>query len=185
MNARPSKEKPDSSLESPTSAASPGPLPSLACRRCETHFQLSRRPPEGKRGRTRRHLCADTPLFPCDWTKDEEVDTFFDKVKEITLKVDLLLHSIAFAPKEALEGVSSTHARSLSHRAQHQRIFARPSRPAKAEPLHDGRCSIVAMTYYGAEKVVSPLQRHGASQRPRSKPAPATLPMTWAKRRSE
>ena len=46
---------------------------------------------------------ADTPLFPCDVSKDEEVDAFFDKVKGLAPKVDMLLHSIAYAPKEALD----------------------------------------------------------------------------------
>src|SRR6188472_789202 len=41
---------------------------------------------------------ADTALFPCDVTKDEEVDAFFDRTAGVTDKVDLLLHSIAFAP---------------------------------------------------------------------------------------
>ena len=46
----------------------------------------------------------DTPLYPCDVTSDEEIDAFFEKVKEYTETVDLVLHSVAFAPKEALEG---------------------------------------------------------------------------------
>src|SRR6185369_17020230 len=47
---------------------------------------------------------ADTPLFPCDVSKDNEVDAFFDKIRDLAPKVDMLLHSIAYAPKEALEG---------------------------------------------------------------------------------
>ena len=47
---------------------------------------------------------ADTPIYPCDVTKDEEIDGFFDKVREHTERVDMVLHSVAFAPKEALEG---------------------------------------------------------------------------------
>src|SRR6476620_10823331 len=51
-----------------------------------------------------------TPLYPCDVSKDEEITGFFEKVRSHTNKVDLLLHSVAFAPKEALEGdfVSTT-----------------------------------------------------------------------------
>src|ERR1700722_4958246 len=46
---------------------------------------------------------SDTLLYPCDVAKDEEIETFFSKVKERTPKLDLLLHAVAFAPKEALE----------------------------------------------------------------------------------
>src|SRR4249919_1546762 len=53
---------------------------------------------------------SDVALFPCDVTKDEEIDAFFAKVRERAPKLDLLLHAVAFAPKEALEGdfVSTT-----------------------------------------------------------------------------
>src|SRR4051794_35143996 len=53
---------------------------------------------------------ADTALFPCDVSKDEEIAGFFENVKGKTQQLDLLLHSVAYAPKEALEGdfVSTT-----------------------------------------------------------------------------
>ena len=41
----------------------------------------------------------DTPLYPCDVSNDEEIETFFDKVRGQTERVDLLLHSVAFAPE--------------------------------------------------------------------------------------
>src|SRR5579871_4009239 len=47
---------------------------------------------------------ADTPLYPCDVSSDAEIDVFFDNVKKHSERVDLLLHSVAFAPKEALTG---------------------------------------------------------------------------------
>src|ERR1700756_4785964 len=45
-----------------------------------------------------------TPLFPCDVSNDAEIAAFFDKVKQHTNPLDLMLHSVAFAPREALEG---------------------------------------------------------------------------------
>ena len=47
---------------------------------------------------------TDTVLYPCDVSKDEDIAAFFNKVSEHTSELDLLLHSVAFAPKEALEG---------------------------------------------------------------------------------
>src|ERR1051325_5516602 len=51
-----------------------------------------------------------TPLFPCDVTSDDEIKTFFENVRNHTDRIDLLLHSLAYAPREALEGdfVSTT-----------------------------------------------------------------------------
>src|SRR5438309_9367581 len=45
-----------------------------------------------------------TPFFPCDVSSDDEIKTFFEKVRVETEHVDLMLHSLAFAPKEASEG---------------------------------------------------------------------------------
>ncbi|HTL17306.1 MAG TPA: SDR family oxidoreductase, partial [Patescibacteria group bacterium] len=47
---------------------------------------------------------AETLILPCDVTKDEEIATVFKSVGEKFGKLNLLLHSVAFAPKDALEG---------------------------------------------------------------------------------
>jgi enoyl-[acyl-carrier protein] reductase I len=45
---------------------------------------------------------ADTPILPCDVTKDDEIATVFKIIGEKFGKLNLLLHSVAFAPKDAL-----------------------------------------------------------------------------------
>src|ERR1035437_2382519 len=47
---------------------------------------------------------ADTLILPCDVTKDDEIAGLFKAVSEKFGKLHLLLHSVAFAPKDALEG---------------------------------------------------------------------------------
>src|ERR1044072_5006132 len=51
-----------------------------------------------------------TRAWPWDLSKEEKIADFFGKVRSETDRVDLMLHSVAFAPKEALEGdfVSTT-----------------------------------------------------------------------------
>src|SRR6187455_1323249 len=44
-----------------------------------------------------------TPLWPCDVSKDEDIAEFFKKARVETERVDLMLYSLVFAPKEALE----------------------------------------------------------------------------------
>src|SRR5260370_6821174 len=46
----------------------------------------------------------DTPSYPCDVANDSEIADFFQNVRKHTDRVDLVLHSVAFAPREALEG---------------------------------------------------------------------------------
>ncbi|MBU6410896.1 MAG: SDR family oxidoreductase, partial [Verrucomicrobia bacterium] len=47
---------------------------------------------------------SDTPILPCDVTRDEDIAAVFQAVGEKFGKLNLLLHSVAFAPREALEG---------------------------------------------------------------------------------
>src|ERR1043166_3933507 len=47
---------------------------------------------------------SDTLILPCDVTKDEDIARVFSEVGAKFGKLNLLLHSVAYAPKEALEG---------------------------------------------------------------------------------
>src|SRR5205814_8840724 len=39
----------------------------------------------------------ETPFFPCDVSRDEEIEAFFGNVRRVTDRLDLMLHSVAFA----------------------------------------------------------------------------------------
>ncbi len=55
-------------------------------------------------------------LLSCDVTNQEEVDTTFRQVGEQFGRLDFLIHSIAFAPREALGGEYLEHiSRSFSN----------------------------------------------------------------------
>src|ERR1051325_3836856 len=97
---------------------------------------------------------AGTPLFPCDVSSDSEITEFFNKVRGETERLDLLLHSVAFAPKEALEGdfVSTTReAFRVSHEISAYSLVALAR---EAAPMMSNGGRILSMTYYGSEKVV-------------------------------
>jgi len=99
-------------------------------------------------------LGGDTPFFPCDVSKDDEIKAFFEKVKGATDRVDLMLHSLAFAPKEALEGDFLGTTREAFRTAHDISAYSLVALAREAAPLMTNGGSIVAMTYYGAEKVV-------------------------------
>src|SRR5690349_24936258 len=46
---------------------------------------------------------ADTLILPCDVTKDDDIARVFAEVGQTFGKLHLLLHSVAYAPKDALE----------------------------------------------------------------------------------
>ena len=68
--------------------------------------------------------------------------------------LDLLLHSVAFAPKEALEGDFVSTTREAFRVAHDISAYSLVALARAAAPLMTEGGSIVAMTYYGAEKVV-------------------------------
>ena len=58
---------------------------------------------ENVEGLTRAEM-PDSLLYSCDVTKQDEVDATFKQIAEEFGRLDFLVHSIAFAPREALEG---------------------------------------------------------------------------------
>jgi enoyl-[acyl-carrier protein] reductase I len=95
-----------------------------------------------------------TPLFPCDVTSDDEIKAFFENVRSQTDRVDLMLHSLAYAPREALEGDFVSTTREAFRVAQDVSAYSLVALAREAASLMTNGGSIVAMTYYGSEKVV-------------------------------
>ncbi|MGB7070123.1 MAG: enoyl-ACP reductase [Pyrinomonadaceae bacterium] len=98
---------------------------------------------------------ADSLVVPCDVTNQAEVDAAFAAVGKRFGKLDFLIHSIAFAPKEALEGEFLTTTREAFLTAMEISTFSLTQLSMAAAPLMTDGGSIVTMSYYGAEKVVS------------------------------
>src|SRR5580658_4670560 len=97
----------------------------------------------------------NTPAFPCDVGSDAEIERFFGEVRQRTDRIDLLLHSVAFAPREALTGEfinTSRQAFTVAHDISAYSLvgLARAALPF----MEKNGGSIVAMTYLGAARVV-------------------------------
>ena len=97
---------------------------------------------------------SDTLLMPCDVTKDEDIANVFKAVGEKFGKLNLLLHSVAYAPKAALEGEFVNTDREAFRVAHDVSAYSLVALSRAAAPLMTDGGSIVAMSYYGAEKVV-------------------------------
>ena len=96
----------------------------------------------------------DTLILPCDVTSDEQIANVFKVVGEKYGKLHLLLHSVAFAPKDALEGLFVNTSREAFRVAHDISAYSLVALARAAAPLMTDGGSNVAMTYYGAEKVV-------------------------------
>jgi len=97
---------------------------------------------------------ADTLILPCDVTKDDDIASVFKAVSEKFGALNLLLHSVAFAPKDALEGEFLNTSREAYRIAHDVSAYSLVALARAAAPLMTNGGSIVAMSYFGAEKVV-------------------------------
>jgi enoyl-[acyl-carrier protein] reductase I len=93
-------------------------------------------------------------ILPCDVMKQEEVEETFARVGQEFGRLDFLIHSIAFAPKEALEGQFLDTSRDAFLTALEVSAYSLGQLARAAAPLMTEGGSIVSMSYYGAEKVV-------------------------------
>lgn len=94
-------------------------------------------------------------VVECDVTNQDQVDTAFRRVKEEFGRLDFLIHSIAFARREELEGAYLDTSREGFLTALEISAYSLPQLARAAAPLMTGGGSVVSMSYYGAEKVVA------------------------------
>ena len=97
---------------------------------------------------------SEAPLYPCDVTRDDEIQDVFHCLTRDFGKIHLVLHSVAFAPREALEGRFVDTTRQAFATAQDVSAYSLVAIARAALPLMTEGGSIVTMTYYGSEKVV-------------------------------
>jgi len=93
-------------------------------------------------------------FMPLDVSADGELEAVFDKIGSTWGRLDILVHSIAFAPKEDLQGgllqcSAAGFAKAMDVSCH---SFVRMAR--LAAPLMTEGGTMMAMSYYGANKVV-------------------------------
>jgi enoyl-[acyl-carrier protein] reductase I len=97
------------------------------------------------------------PVLPCDVSRDDDVDALFASLKTEWGSLDGMLHSIAFAPREALSGDfldgTTRAAFAMAHDISSY-SFAALARGAR--PLMQGRGgALLTLTYLGAMRAVA------------------------------
>lgn len=122
---------------------------------------FSHLPGEKNERRTRKAVeslgAPDAWLFPCDAAKDEDFDAVFAAYAKAHPKLDFVVHSIAFADREWLApGKFHLTPRASYLSALDISAYTLVAMAARARPLmaDSGGGSMIAMSYYGSEKVV-------------------------------
>jgi enoyl-[acyl-carrier protein] reductase I len=104
-----------------------------------------------------RSLAGELPgslVVPCDVTKDDEIDAMFAKVQGEFGRLDILVHCVAFARKEDLDGEFLATSRDGFKMAMDISAYSLTALARRAAPLMEGGGSIVALTYLGSDKCV-------------------------------
>src|ERR1044071_3482064 len=95
----------------------------------------------------------DSPLLSCDVTNQADVDEVFQRLASDFGRLDFVIHSIAFAPREALEGEYMKVDRNGFLSALEVSAYSLTQLARAAAPLMTAGGSIVTMTFHGADKV--------------------------------
>jgi len=93
-------------------------------------------------------------ILPCDVTVDESITSVFQQIKEKFGRLDMVLHAVAFAPREALDGEFVNTSREAFKVALDVSAYSLVALAREAAPLMHGGGSITALSFYGAEKVM-------------------------------
>ena len=100
---------------------------------------------------------SNSPLtLPCDVTNDAEIESVFKAVDEQFGRLDCLVHSVAFAPREDLENEFVRTSREGFKLAHDISAYSLVALTRAALPLFEkgGGGSVLALTYLGAVKAV-------------------------------
>jgi enoyl-[acyl-carrier protein] reductase I len=105
-----------------------------------------------------RELAAglrDPLILPCDVSRDEDIDALMESVRKELGGLDFVVHAVAYALREELDGEFLNTSREGYRVAQDISSYSLTAVARRAAPLMEGRAgSIVTLTYLGGERVV-------------------------------
>lgn len=103
-------------------------------------------------------LLIDYPnakMYPCDASNEAEIQTVVEAYQKDFGECDFLVHSIAFANKQYLDGPFLPTPRDVFLQAMDVSAYTLVSLTRAFKPLMTKEASVVALTYLGSEKVVT------------------------------
>lgn len=97
----------------------------------------------------------DASIFmPLDVDKDDQLEQLFDAIRDRWGRLDILVHSIAFAPKDDLQGGLLNCSAAGFSKAMDISVHSFVRMARLAAPLMTNGGALFAMSYHGANKVV-------------------------------
>jgi len=97
----------------------------------------------------------EVPIYECDVTKPETIESTFAALEEKYGQIDFMVHCLAFADKNDLDGGFINTTLDGFNLANDISAYSLVSLTKAARPLMKEGGSIVALSYLGAEKIVT------------------------------
>lgn len=101
-------------------------------------------------------ICDSNIVLQCDVSEDESIDSAFSQLSTYWDNFDILVHSIAFAPKELLEGDYLEHLTRKGFNTAHDISSYSLAALAKASRsmMANRNSAIITLSYLGAQKAM-------------------------------
>ncbi len=93
-------------------------------------------------------------IYPLDVSKEEELTALKEAIEKDYGKIDFLVHSVAFAPREALDGKFIDTKKEAFNIAMEISVFSLIEVVQKLEPVLNDGASILTLTYLGSQRYV-------------------------------
>jgi enoyl-[acyl-carrier protein] reductase I len=108
-----------------------------------------------KRVRPLATSIGSTFVEPCDVQSDEQIAAVMSKWQKAHGQIDILVHALAFAKREDLDGEFAKTSRDGFALAMDVSAYSLVALVREARPLLHPGSSVMTLTYYGSEKVVA------------------------------
>jgi enoyl-[acyl-carrier protein] reductase I len=100
--------------------------------------------------------CGSSITLPCDVSSDEEIERLFEHLDDFWDHLDILVHSVAFAPRSELQGSFLDTVTREGFRVAHEvssYSFAALAKAGRAM-MQGRRAALLTLSYLGAERVI-------------------------------
>ncbi len=94
-------------------------------------------------------------ILPLDVEQPGQIEAVFDRIRAEWGRLDFVIHSIAFAPREDLHGRVTDCSLAGFQQAMRVSCYSFIELARLAEPLMPAGGALLTMSYYGADKVVN------------------------------
>ncbi len=93
-------------------------------------------------------------IYPLDVSNPEELTALKESIEKEYGKIDFLVHSVAFAPREALDGKFIDTSKSAFNTAMEISVYSLIDLVKNLEPVLEDGASVLTLTYLGSQKYI-------------------------------